>query len=282
MISLRKITISGIIINLFLFVIKLIAGIFSNSLALLSDAFHSLSDVLASIAVFIAVKVGRKPADATHPFGHHRAEPLAGFVVALLTAILGFEVLTASFRRLVSPAITSIGLFAFAVLFITIVTKIVMFVVFHKKGKEHNSPAVLASAIDARNDVFVSFIALIGIFGAFIGFPVVETIAAIVLAVILFIVAYKLGKTNVDYLMGHAPPPSLLKKIRSRVRTVKGVKLKAVKAHYVGHFLHLEINIFVSKKLSLKKAHDLGDDVKVVVEQLDFVDNAFVHINPSS
>ena len=87
----EQITLIGIFFNTLLFVAKIFVGLLSNSLAVMSDAFNSLTDVISSISIFIAVKVSSKKADEGHPFGHHRAEPTAGLIVAIMAGILGFE-----------------------------------------------------------------------------------------------------------------------------------------------------------------------------------------------
>src|SRR3990172_10675826 len=94
-------TVIGLVCNTFLFFIKIIAGIMSGSLALISDAINSLTDIAASIAIFICVKVSGKEADEGHPFGHHRAEPIAGLIVAILAGVIGFEIIRISIERLI-------------------------------------------------------------------------------------------------------------------------------------------------------------------------------------
>lgn len=96
----RHATIILIICNTFLFAIKITAGIMSNSLAIISDAVNSLTDIIASVIIFFAVKTSSKQADERHPFGHHRAEPIAGLIVAIFAGILGFEILRTSIFKL--------------------------------------------------------------------------------------------------------------------------------------------------------------------------------------
>ena len=97
----KRATVFGIIGNVVLFVMKIIVGIIYNSIAVISDAINSFTDIIASVIVFISVKVGGKKADKRHPFGHHRAEPIAGLIVAILMGILGFEIITFAFERLI-------------------------------------------------------------------------------------------------------------------------------------------------------------------------------------
>src|SRR4030065_213728 len=116
-------TVIGLAGNIFLFTIKLIAGLLSGSLALLSDSINSLTDIAASMAIFIFVRVSDKEADEGHPFGHHRAEPIAGLIVAILAGVLGFEIIRISVERLIAGQIISIGVFPLSVTIITMLIK---------------------------------------------------------------------------------------------------------------------------------------------------------------
>jgi cation diffusion facilitator family transporter len=167
----KQATIIGIFANAVLFSIKLVAGLFSGSLSLLSDAVNSFSDTVYSIAIFISVRISRQKADADHPFGHHRAEPVAGLLVAMMTAILGFEIVKNGIVGLMHPINSVFSLFAISVLAVSMMLKSGMWLYFKKVAKDINSPAISAASVDSRNDILISFIALIGVSGSVIGFP---------------------------------------------------------------------------------------------------------------
>jgi cation diffusion facilitator family transporter len=276
----KKITIMGIILNSMLFVAKLIVGFLSGSLAVLSDAFNSLTDILASIGIFIAVKFSSKRADAGHPFGHHRAEPLAGIMVAIFAGIVAFEIIKIGIQNLFIKT-SIIGYSALVVLGFTMIVKLGMSVYFLDQGKKLNSPAIRASGIDSRNDVLISSVAFIGVLGSINGIDFMDSIAAIIIGLFILYSGYKIGVENIDYLMGKAPSKEHLDKIKSVVRKVKGVKgMNDIRAHYVGNFIHIEIHIEVDKKLSTQKSHTIGKNVQNKVEELNHVDKAFIHIDP--
>ncbi|HHT9159207.1 MAG TPA: cation diffusion facilitator family transporter, partial [Candidatus Brocadiaceae bacterium] len=151
-----KATIILIICNTFLFGIKITAGLMSNSLAIISDAVNSLTDIVSSVIIFFAVKTSSKQADEGHPFGHHRAEPIAGLIVAIFAGILGFEILHTSIFKLMETHEHKIGIYAITVLLVSIGMKLLMSVYFKRFSRKINSPALLASSIDSRNDVYIS------------------------------------------------------------------------------------------------------------------------------
>src|SRR5574337_1599738 len=122
----RQATIVLVICNTFLFAIKISAGIMSNSLAIISDAFNSLTDIISSIIIFFAVKTSSKQADEGHPFGHHRAEPIAGLIVAIFAGSLGFEILRTSVFKLMETHVHRISIYSIIVLVVSIGMKLVM------------------------------------------------------------------------------------------------------------------------------------------------------------
>ncbi len=276
-----KVTILGIILNLILFIMKIFAAAISNSLALLSDAFKSLSDILASIGIFIAVRMSKKKADKCHPFGHHRFQPLAGFIVAMLTGILGFEILKTGILSLFKKEIIFISFWIILVPILNIIIKAIMATYFLKTSKKFNSPAIRASGIDSRNDVFVTLSVLIAMTASYYKIQYVDCIVAIGIGLFILYSAYKLAVENANYLIGTCPPQKVIDIIKELALNVKGVKgLNDIRAHYVGNIIHIEIHIEVSKNLHTNLSHDIGKSVQRTVEGLPSIDKAFIHIDP--
>ena len=277
----RNATIIMIICNAFLFAIKITAGLMSNSLAVISDAVNSLTDVVSSVIIFIAVKTSSKQADEGHPFGHHRAEPIAGLIVAIFAGILGFEILHTSAFKLMETHEHKIGIHTIAVLLISIGMKFIMAAYFKKVSRKINSPALLASSIDSRNDVYISATALIGVGCGFYGYPQMDDIAAILISFWIIYSGYKIGVQNIDYLMGKQPDSVVMEKIKGRAVSVSGViGIHDVRAHYVGNYIHVEIHISLDQNLTMTQAHDIGENVQKEVEAIEGIHKAFVHIDP--
>ncbi len=279
--STERITITAIIINIILFIAKFIVGIISNSISLLSDALNSFIDIFSSIIVHIAVKISGKKADEDHPFGHRRAEPLAALTVAILTAVLGFEIAKTAIFGFFTPRKDTIGLLAIIILLINIAIKAVITVYFTKKAEQQNSPALKATGIDASNDILVSIIALIGVAGTYLGYSPLDNIAALIISGFILYFGYKFAVENIDYLMGKSPPVKFLENIKSsalKITEVKGVN--TLRAHYVGNYVHVEIHIEVNKNISTKESHDIGKKVQRHLETIKGIEKAFVHIDP--
>ena len=276
-----RITVFGIALNTFLFIIKLLGGIFSGSLALLSDSFNSLTDILTSLTIFFAIRIGAKKADSDHPFGHRRAEPIAGLVIAIFAAILGFQVLSDAFRGFFEPRKLDIDLIIFSIIAVSIVLKVYMYILFRREGKKSKSPALLASSVDYRNDILVSFSVLVGTLFGYIGYPIGDIIVAIFIGAFIVYSGFKIGLENLDFLMGKVPDREIVERLKEKALSIEGVEqLNDVRAHYLGNFIQIEIHIEVNRRLSTEKSHDIAKKVQDLVEEEEIVDYAFVHVDP--
>jgi len=274
----ERLSMSGIILNTVLFVLKIIVGFISNSSALISDAVNSFTDIFASVCIFISVKVSNKKADVDHPFGHDRAEPIAALIVAIFTSILAFEIAKSAFFNLFGAKTITNFSAAIVVLLFTIVTKGIMAYIFLKIK---DRPALIATGIDSRNDVIVSSIALTGVAGSLYGYSRFDDIAALIISVFIFYSGYKIGVENINYLMGKSPALSFIQKVKRIALDTKGVKgINEIKAHFVGNKIHIEVHIEVQQQCSTKKSHDIGKAVQSKIERLHDVSKAFIHIDP--
>jgi len=277
----RNATLFNIAANLTLFVLKFAGSILSGSLALMSDAVNSFSDTVYSIAVFIAVKTSHKKADADHPFGHHRAEPVASLLVAMLAGVLGAQIIKSGIDGLMAPQFKVFSLIAVGILLFTMGLKTVMWRYFRSVAKKIKSPALKAASIDCRNDVLVSSIALLGVFAPLLGFQNLDYWAAIVIGLLIIRSGYQIGTENMDYLMGKTPEKGVLDEIKRRALSIKGINgVHEIKAHYVGNFIHVQVHVEVSKDMTSKDAHDVGNQVRAKIEEMPGVDRAFIHVDP--
>lgn len=267
--------------NALLFLLKLAAGIISNSIAIISDAINSLTDIIASIVVLICVRMGCKRADEEHPFGHHRVEPIAGLIVAIFMSLVGLEIIHTSIDRLISGERVMFGFFSVSVLVFTMALKTFMAVYLRKVSKQANSPALFASSVDCRNDIFISATVLLGFIGYRLGYTYLDSTAGIVIGLWIIFSGYEVGRSNIDFLIGKSPSKKFMENVKKAALSIKGVKgLNDIRAHYVGNYFHIELHIEVNKNLSLKAAHDIGKKVEHEVQSLSGVDKAFIHIDP--
>lgn len=268
--------------NFSLFILKLTAGILSNSIAVISDAINSLSDILTNIAVYFSIKVSYKSADSDHQYGHHAAQPIAAMMLAIFAGVAGITVIREAISRIIAPTIQDVIIFPSIVLSITIVLKSFMSYYFRIISKKYDSPAVRALSIDSLNDVLSSTIALIAIWISTYDLKYFDGIAGILIAFFIFRAGYHVAKENIDYLMGKAASQELIDEILTRARKVNGVLgLSGLRSHQFGNKYHVEVKIKVNQNHSTKDSYKIAQEVKTLITQLPEVADVFVHIEPA-
>lgn len=278
---LKKAANISLLVNLVLFILKAFVGYISNSMAVISEAVNSLTDIISSMAIKYGVSVSNEAPDENHQFGHNAAQPIAAFIVAVFAFVVGIKIVEESINRIVNPEDIEIDFAVYGVLIFTIITKIFLSAYQKRIGKKYSSPAMKAAAIDSLNDILASGIALIGIICTAIGFKFVDGIAGIMVALFIFKTGYEVARENIDFLMGRSASEELILEIVNRAIKVNGVKgFNDVRSHYVGNKFHIELHIEVDKNLSTEISHDIGKDVKFAIEEMEEVQQVFVHIDP--
>lgn len=271
----------GIIGNALLFCAKVFVGVTFNSIAIISDSVNSLTDIVASTIVFVSIRSSYKAPDAGHPFGHKRAQPIASLVVAILTGIVGFEIIAQSVGRLFDGTEIQKGILPLVLLVVVLVVKLGMFLFARLTAMASGSTALMASAMDHRNDVLISAAVIVGVGASNLGLPIFDPLAAIAVGIWIIWAGFRIGRDNIKYLMGGAPPPEMVEKILAKARDVPGLLgVNEVTAHYVGTTLEIEMHIDVDSRLNISEAHDIATRVQHAVETMDEVSRAFIHVEP--
>ncbi|MCL5030361.1 MAG: cation diffusion facilitator family transporter [Bacteroidetes bacterium] len=279
--TLKRATNFSLLINIFLFLIKAAAGIMSNSIAVISDAINSLTDIISSAAIMYSVRISLKNPDEDHQFGHNAAQPISVFLIALFTAVVGINLIEESVKRILNPYSTNITPLVYIILLITIFTKLGLMRYQSSIGKKFQSPALRAGAVDSLNDVLASSLSIVGIIGVQFGLRYLDGIAGILIALFIFRSGYQIAKENIDYLMGKAAGEDLVLEIANAALKIEGVLgLNELKSHYVGNKFHIEIHIDVDKNISTENSHDIGLKVQNAISALPEINKVFVHIDP--
>lgn len=275
-----RVTIASLLINASLFVVKFWGFLMSGSVALFSDAMNSLLDIASSTAVLVSVRVGRKAPDREHPFGHARAEPIAGFVVAVIACVIGVEVIQTSIVKFLRPHDHDFNNWIFGILAVAIVAKLLLSSWQQRVGKRERSPALIASAVDSRNDVLSSIAALTGVIGASLGFQQADEIAGLVVGLLILWGGVQILRQNLDYLLGRSSSDETLSAVRASVAAVDGVEeVRFCRSHYVGSEMHFEIIIACPGDISTQQSSEIADRARVVAESHPDVQVAFIHVD---
>ena len=273
----------GIAANCCLLALKATASSLSDSLTIFSETLNSLSDVLSAVVILLCVRWAWMQPDWSHPFGHRRAEPIAALVVSIFTAILGFEVCRTTVIHLWTGELPQrIGPYPVAALVLTACIKSALAFYFRRRSKMLNSPALKATSVDCRNDVFIAAQGLIGVLVAQYQLKTLDVITATIVGLYILYSAYRLGVENLDYLMGRAPDDETIQRIRAAAEGVPHVcHVGEIKGHYVGTFVQVELVACVDGQLSTAESHEIAESIREAVEAIANVDRAFVHIEPT-
>ncbi len=275
-------TLVGLVSNVALAIFKLLAGIFGFSYAMIADAIHSLSDCLATGTVYVGLRIGEKPPDESHPYGHGNAETIAAFLVALIVLATGVFVGISAVQLIAHKQFETPATIALAAAAISIVTKEGMFRYTLKVGKRNNSPALIANAWDHRSDAYSSVAALAGILGARLAFQYLDPIAGLVVSAFIVKMSLTILRSNVGILMDERPEPAVLDRIRAAVLEVKGVKaIDSIKAHRRGSTFTIDIEVAVDSNLTVEQGHQVASKVKnKLLHNIEHVQEVMVHVNP--
>lgn len=209
-------SLTGIVLNLLLFIGKLSVGLFTASVAILADAFNNITDAGSAIVTMLGFRLANKPVDKHHPLGHGRFEYISGFIVDMVILLVGAELFISSVERIFSPTPVQTGTVTFFILGAAILIKLWLFFFYRKIGKTINSNVVSSAALDSASDciatTLVLFTALAARFGWFAGFPLDGLIGVLVALFILFS-GFKAAKETIDLLLGSPPDPEFIKEI---------------------------------------------------------------------
>ncbi len=268
--------------NVALFAAKTGVYFETGSLAVGSEAVNSLADTVYSLVIVGGLYLTTRPPDFEHPHGHERIEPFVALFVALgIFAAGGVVFWQAGTSLLSGPVEVTRGGTAVAVLVGTAVVKYLLYRYCLQAGTERNSPALVATAVDNRNDILTAGAALVGVFGAGLGYPILDPLAAAVVAIGILYTGVEVVRDNVRYLVGAAPPEDLRIEIVRRALAHPDVEgAHDVIAHYVGPEIDVSLHIEVQGDRTLREAHGIETDIMESIQTLPEVDDVFVHVDP--
>ncbi len=207
----------GIVCNLFLFVLKFLAGILSGSVSVTADAINNLSDASSSLVTLLGFKIAGMPADANHPYGHARVEYLSGLVVSAMILLIGAELVKSSISKIFHPELVTFTWLTIVILLSSILVKLWLASFTKKLGQTIDSTALEATAADSRNDVTSTLAVLAaGIVGQLLHWPI-DGYVGLAVAVFILYSGVSIAKDTIDPLLGAAPDPELVKMISNTI-----------------------------------------------------------------
>ena len=276
----------SVTVKLVLSRLKLLAGIFANSGAMISDAIHSASDVFSTFIVMIGVNVSSKASDEEHQYGHDRLECVASIVLAVILAITGVGIGISGAEKILGTGDTKLevpGLFALFAAVLSILVKEWMYWYTRGAAKKINSGALMADAWHHRSDALSSIGALIGIAGARLGYPVLDPIASVVICIFVIKASYDIFKDAIDKMVDKSCDEETEEKIRTLIRAQEGViRVDLLRTRLFGAMMYVDVEIACDGTKPLSEAHAVAERVHDAIEtEFPTVKHCMVHVNPA-
>lgn len=270
--------------NFVLTALKVIIGLATGSLVVLSDAAHSASDAFSTILVLLGLHVAKQPPDEKHPYGHSRAETIVAKIIALMLMVIGLNFGYSALKAIWLEAYRIPGLSALWISLVSIISKELMYHYTYRVGRRIESPALMADAWHHRSDAISSVAALVGVFFARRGYPIFDPLMTIVVAIILIKVGWDMVFTIIDELMDAQVDPDTLSIIETIILSLPGVlSVKNLKAHKYGAEHHVDCTITVPAHLDVGEGHNLSHVVvEHIKEEFQTVTHVDIHIEPHS
>ena len=255
-----KATLVGTVVNLALSIIKFIGGIVGNSAAMVADAIHSVSDLLTDAIVLFTHKISRKPKDEEHPYGHGRAETLGTTAIGFFIISAGIGLAYEAWDIIQSGSPNIPKALAAGTALISIVINEWLFRYTRSVGEKSNSPTLVANAWHHRSDAISSIAALIGIIGAMIGFPLLDPIAAVMVAFMVIKIGYEITLGGFRDLMDTALSEEQTRDIQIIIDNISGViKSHDLRTRKVGGTILMDVHIQVDNDLTVTEGHEIAE-----------------------
>ena len=283
----KSAALTSVIAAVGLTVLKVVVGLATGSLGILAEAAHSGLDLMAAMMTFLAVRFAEKPADRTHPYGHGKAENLSAlFETLLLLATCAWIISEAGHRLLYHSVDFEVNLLSFGVMAVSIVVDVSRSRVLYRAARKYNSQALEADALHFSTDIWSSAVVILGLFCVKLGEWVpglaflhkADSVAAILVGLIVVYVSLHMGKRTVQALLDVAPS-GVESKIISTVEAVPGVtNCHRVRLRYSGPQLFVDIHVLIDGDKTLREAHILTEEIERTIQKL--VPNADVMVHP--
>lgn len=272
----------SVIVNVVIFILKFSAGLWISSIALIADAFHTLSDILSSLIIMVGFKMASKPPDREHPFGHQRIESITGIVVSVLLIVTGIELIRTSIDRVINPSISSYHAIILIIVILTIILKewLARFALF--LGRKIDSPAIIADFWHHRTDALSSVFVIIAIITTRFGLPAIDGYMGIIVSLMIIYSGIKILTENSNELIGRPPKKDILKRINSIAEEYceQGlIGIHDIILNYYGNRVVGSVHLEIDERIDLLDAHTLSEMFEDTVLKREKI-HLTAHIDP--
>lgn len=280
--SVKKVSVAGVIVNLFLLLIKLLAGIISKSQAMIADSVNSAGDIFASLMSYTGAKIASKPIDKDHPYGHGKAEYIFSFIIGILMIIASVTMINSSIKNIISNKEITFSIWLIVVCVVTIVTKLLLYL--WAKGKYNKCKSILikASMEDHRNDMFLTLGTITSIIFCYFKIYFVDGIIGIGISIWIIYVGINIILESYKILMDTNISQKEQKEITKLVELEEDVMhVDSIISKPIGNKYIVILKVSMDGKMTLSQAHKICGVIKSkIIDNFKFVHDVIVHPNP--
>ncbi|MBN1822214.1 MAG: cation transporter [Prolixibacteraceae bacterium] len=277
----NKVAFLSVLAAVFLTGFKLIVGLLTGSIGILSEALHSALDFAAAGITFFAVRLSDKPADRDHHYGHGKIENLSALIETLLLLITCVWIIYEAVSRLATGKThIEVTVWSYIVVISSIVIDISRSRALMRVAKKHNSQALEADALHFSTDIWSSTVVLLGLICANFGIYIADSVAALIVALIVIYISYKLGKRSINVLLDKVPEETY-NKIKSLLDELTEIEYyHNLKVRASGAEFFVELNIHVNPDLNIHESHEIATKIENIIKNQIPRSNIHVHIEP--
>jgi len=280
----NKAALTSIISNTILIILKIIAGIISGSVSIISEAIHSCTDLLASFIAFYAVKQSSKPADEEHPFGHGKYEYIASFLESLLIIVAGILIAKHAVVKLYLHTNTNINSdIGLIVMIISILVNYFVSRYMYKIAKLTNSPAILADSSHLDADIFSSIAVIFGLIMVKVTHNAVfDFVIAVIVSILIILKGISIFKTAQENLLDSALEKNQVEKIKKIIEKFPQVSIKTLKTRKNGIYKDIILILLIDGNMSVNQAHCICDNIEKLIDKKLKNTDISIHMEPNS
>ncbi|MBI4838532.1 MAG: cation transporter [Nitrospirae bacterium] len=276
----RRVLTYTLVLNLAVAVAKIIYGYLTNSISMFSDGFHSFFDGTSNVIGLASIWLASQPPDKNHPYGHKKYETLSTIAIAVLIFIAGIEILKKAYHGFTEVHIVEVTSLSFIIMAVTLLINMWVMTYEKKKGLELKSDFLLADALHTKTDIFVSLSVIISLIAVKTGYPVIDSIAAVVIAVFIGRMGFEILKSAAEVLTDAARLDSL--EINNVVLQIQGIReCHEIRTRGKEDSIHIDLHVLVDPEVQIQKAHELSHSVEEIIKKnFPSVVDVIVHIEP--
>ena len=269
-------------LNIIVAVSKIVMGSISRSGAISADGFSSLADGLSNVIAIVGVYLASKPEDEDHQYGHGKIEIITGLIIGLFLVYAGFNIVLEAIEKIKNPVEIDISPLSFVVMLLTLVVNIVVAYYEYKKGKELNSPVLIADSLHTRSDIFVTLGVIITLVLIRLGMPyILDHVASFVVSVMIFYTAYNIFIENINILIDVkiVDGKEVKKLIMEEYPSVKD--MHKIRSRGTKNNVFMDMHVQVDPKMTVEESHRLMHDIeKTIQKRIEENSHVIIHIEP--